>query len=307
MTTAIEEAGSNLVARELVDRAQRDPDEVGLLRVFTKRDAQLKTLYLLRDVDKPLGIALNEVEASLFLTRQRIVGGMVFREVDQLLVHDIAHEADAVVGVVMIDVAVDLVLVDTLGEQFSDDEEDLRTGTVVGEAARVCHHTTVDGDGKGLTHVREGSQLPDDAEHQLAGAGRLRKRDDDICRDVGIQVVVDEDTTGRTAREGCLHLVDTTGGIEVEAYDEVGNLKQHVTLVTMLVVAHYLLAVRHPRQEVWVLVGHNDSGILATPAQVLSHAQRGTYRITVRTLMTDDQDGLSMSNQLVHLGQLISR
>ena len=73
----------------------------------------------------------------------------------------------------MIDITVYLVFVDTLGEQFADDEEYLRTGTVKGEAARICHHSTIDGNGKGLCQLFESTHLPHNTEHQLTSAGGL--------------------------------------------------------------------------------------------------------------------------------------
>ena len=230
---------------------------------------------------------------------------MVLGQIDQLLVHDIAHKADAVVRIVVIDVAIDLVLVDVLGEQLADDEEYLRTGAIEGEATRIGHHAAIDGNGKGFAKFGKTTQLPHHAEHQLAGAGGLRLRDDEVGINIGLQVMVDEYLAGRTGHQRRLHILDTTGRIEVETDNEVGYLEQHVTLAGMLVVAHYLLAVRQPVQEVGILVGHDNGNILATLTKKLSHAQRRTDSIAIGTLMANHQNGLSSRNQLVHLGQLI--
>ena len=119
MTSTIEEPFGYEVAGEIVDRAQRHPYKVGLLRILAQGDRELKPFDLLGNIDQPLGITLDEVEALLLFARNGIVGGMILRQIDQLLVHDIAHEADAVVGIVVIDVAIDLVLVDMLGEQLA--------------------------------------------------------------------------------------------------------------------------------------------------------------------------------------------
>ena len=80
---------------------------------------------------------------------------MILWQIDQLLVHHIAHQADAVLTVVMIDIAVDLILVDVLREQLADDGEDHRTAGVVGEPTRIRHHATIDGGRKLLAHLGE--------------------------------------------------------------------------------------------------------------------------------------------------------
>ena len=205
----------------------------------------------------------------------------------------------------MIDVAIDLVLVDVLGEQLADDEEYLRTGTIEGEATRIGHHAAIDRNGKGFAKFGKTTQLPHHAEHQLAGAGGLGLRDDEVSIDIGLQVMVDEYLAGRTGHQRRLHILDTTGRIEVETDNEVGYLEQHVALVGMLVVAHYLLAVGQPVKEVGILVGHDNGNILATQTKILSHAQRRADSIAIGTLMANHKDGLSSRNQLVHLGQLI--
>ena len=68
----------------------------------------------------------------------------------------------------MVDVAVYLVLVDALGEQLRDDVVDVTVGGVIGEAARIGHHTTVNGNGEMLAQFIEESHLPHHAEHQFA-------------------------------------------------------------------------------------------------------------------------------------------
>ena len=64
---------------------------------------------------------------------------------DKLVAQHIAHEAQPVLAVVVIDVAVDLVLVDALGQQLADDEVDVWLRRVIGEAARIGHHATIHG------------------------------------------------------------------------------------------------------------------------------------------------------------------
>ena len=97
----------------------------------------------------------------------------------------------------MIDVAIDPVLVDVRGEQFTDDEKNLRVGGVEGEAACVCHHTAVDGCSKLLGHLLEAVELPDDAEDEFTGAGCLRTGDGQYGRHIRVEVVVDEYAWGR--------------------------------------------------------------------------------------------------------------
>ena len=157
MSAAIEETGCHLVAGEVIDRAERHPHQVLLLRILAQGYAELEALDLLGDVDQTLGVALDEMEALEVVAAQGEIGRMTGCVVHQLLVHDIAHEADAVFGVVVIDVAVDLILVDMLGEQLSDDEEDVGVGGVEGEATGIGHHAAIDGDGEVLVGLRKQS------------------------------------------------------------------------------------------------------------------------------------------------------
>ena len=90
---------------------------------------------------------------------------MVLRQIDQLLVHHVAHQPDAAFRIVMVDVTIDAILVDMFGEQLRDDEEDFRAGAVEGEAAGIGHHTAVDRDGEVLRLLLKGPHLPYDAEH----------------------------------------------------------------------------------------------------------------------------------------------
>ena len=92
----------------------------------------------------------------------------------------------------MIDVAVDLVLVDALGEQLADDEKDLRTAGVVGETARIGHHAAIDGNGELLGEGGEGPHLPNEAEHEFAGAAGFGFGDDEVGRHIGVEMMVDE-------------------------------------------------------------------------------------------------------------------
>ena len=79
----------------------------------------------------------------------------------------VAYHAQPVHGVVVIDVAVYLVLVDTLRQQLADDEEDVRVAGVKRESARIRHHATIDGPREVLTQLVEEPHLPHHAEHQF--------------------------------------------------------------------------------------------------------------------------------------------
>ena len=57
----------------------------------------------------------------------------------------------------MVHVAIDLVLVDALGEQFTDNEEDVGIVRIVGKTSRIGHHATVDWYSEGLLQLVEAS------------------------------------------------------------------------------------------------------------------------------------------------------
>ena len=150
-----------------------------------------------------------------------------------------------------------------LGQQQGDDIEDLRPRGSKGEAACIGHHAAIEGDGKVLVQTVEGTHLPDDAEHDLAGAAHLGVGDGQYCRHIRIQVMVDQYPWGLCVEQGLLHLINARWGVVVETEHEVGDLQEHVALLTMLVVADDFLRVRQPQQEVGILVGHDDGYLLA--------------------------------------------
>ena len=229
---------------------------------------------------------------------------MELGQIDEFLVHDVAHQTDAVFGVVVIDVTIDAVFVDVLREQFADDEEDLWASGIERESARICHHATVDGSGEMPAEVFETVELPDDTEHELTGATGLGEGDGEHSGHGGIEMVVDEHLRGQGTDKGCLHLVDATGGVVVETEHEVGNLEEHVALLAMTVVANDLLRVGHPLQEVGILVGHNDGRLLAAHAQIFGPAQTRADGIAIGTLVAGDEYVRATINQRLKLTDL---
>ena len=75
-------------------------------------------LHLQRHVDQSLGIALREVEALEVFARQGEIAGMTAAINHQLPQQHVACETQSVLREVVIDVAVDLVLVDMLRQQL---------------------------------------------------------------------------------------------------------------------------------------------------------------------------------------------
>ena len=161
-----------------------------------------------------------------------------------------------------------------LGEQLADDEVDLRARTIVGKAASIGHHAAIYRHSKRLVELIEIAHLPNDTEHQFAGARCIRMRDYQAGIYIWLEMMVDEYLTSRTVYKRLLHLVDTAGGVEVETEHQIGYLEQHVALIRVLVVTYYLICIGQPLEKVRILVGHHHCGILATLAQELSPSQR---------------------------------
>ena len=133
------------------------------------------------------------MEAAKVIAGEGEIAGVATGIDDQPLVQHIAHQPQAVLGEGVVDVAVNLVLVDALGEQLRDNEEDVGVAAVVGEAARVGHHAAVDGHGEVLAQLLEASQLPGKSENQLAGTAGLGPRDSDKRLHVWVEMMVYED------------------------------------------------------------------------------------------------------------------
>ena len=111
----------------------------------------------------------NEVEALHVSPCDGEIAGVTCAVDDEALIHDEARQAQAVLREVVIDVAVNLVLVDMLGKQLRDDEVDVARVAVVCESACVGHHAAINRHGKMLRQLVETAELPDDAEDKLAG------------------------------------------------------------------------------------------------------------------------------------------
>ena len=199
----------------------------------------------------------------------------------------------------MVDVAIDAVLVDAFREQLGDDKVNLRTRRCEGEAACIGHHTTIDGDGEVFALFLELSELPHDAKHDFAGATGFRVRDGELSRHIRVEMMVDEHNHARSSEQGGLHLIDTTGRVEVETEHEIGNLQEQVALFAMFVVADDLLGIRQPLEKVGKLVGNDDRRFLALATEEFCPSETRSDSIAVRAAMAGDDDVLTGFNQSI--------
>ena len=74
-----------------------------------------------------------------------------------------------------------------------------------------------------------------------------------------------------------------------------------VAALTVLVVTDNLLRVGQPLQEVGILVGHYNLGLLAHETQTGTPSQHRADGIAVGAAMTDAQDGFCMKNKRTKL------
>ena len=95
MSSTIEEACSDLVTGEVVDRAQTDPYHL-FLGILTQRDAQLETFNLKGHIDQSFSIALDEMETFLIFPIQGIECRMPFLIDDHTVTEHVSHHAQAV-------------------------------------------------------------------------------------------------------------------------------------------------------------------------------------------------------------------
>ena len=96
---------------------------------------------------------------------QRIEGSVALVVHHQFMTQHISHQSHAVLAVVMIHVAVYLVLVNTFGQQLTDDKEYLGARRVKRKAARISHHSAIDGNGEMLALALVEPHLPYQSEH----------------------------------------------------------------------------------------------------------------------------------------------
>ena len=252
---------------------------------------------MLRDVDKPLGIAFDKVETLLFFLGDGVERGMILRQIDQLLIHDEAHKTKAVLGIVVVNIAIDTILVNALGEQLGDDEKDLRTCGGEDKASCISHHAAVDGDGEMLALIVKLAKLPHDAEDYFAGAAGLGVGDGELRRHIRVEVMVDQHNDTWSPEQGRFHLVNTARRVEIKTEHEVSYLQVQVAALAMLVVTDNFLCVGQPVEEVGKLIGHNDDGVLAHGTEKLRPCETRADGIAVRTAVAGDDDVLAGFNQ----------
>ena len=181
MSASIEEFFRQFVGGKIVDTAHRHADFVHF-RVFTQTNAQAHAFHFQWFVDQSLGIAANIVELLHVLARDGEKPGFVLVEETQTLSQYIREEAQTVFRPRIIDISVDLILVNSFGEQVGDDDKNLRIVRRIGKTTRVGHHTTIDARRGIARKFIESPKLENEFEHQLASARRLRARNDEVSR-----------------------------------------------------------------------------------------------------------------------------
>ena len=174
MTASVEEAGCHLVAGKIVDGTERYKYEVVAFGVLAERYGKAHVLDLQRHVDETLAVALGVLETLKVVARECEIGGVEVVNNVHLLVENITLKTQAMFAENVIDVTIYSVLVDALGEELADDEENLRRIAGKGEASSVGHHATIDRNGKLAVELREKSKLPDKTEHHLARGAERR-------------------------------------------------------------------------------------------------------------------------------------
>ena len=145
MTAAVEEFLRHLVARKVVNRAQTDPHNIVASVVLAQRYGQSHALDAQRFVDESLHIALDKVKTLHVMTRYGEVGSVHTSPHIHLLRDEIPPQPHGPLAVIVEHIAVYLVLVDAFSKQLTDNEEYLWRVGIVGETARICHHTAIYG------------------------------------------------------------------------------------------------------------------------------------------------------------------
>ena len=225
MPATMEELLCHLVTGEVVDRAKAHQYQIVALSIYTQGNGQLVPLDAKRIVDKTFEVALDEMKTLHVSACHTVIRGMQPVYDTEALIHGIATEAYGREATIVEDIAIDLVFIYALGEQLTDYEIDGGISGVVGEAASVGHHSAIHTCSPLAIHLFETTQLPDDAEHQLAGTAHMWMRNLEIDIHTGCQMVVDHHLAGTAAFKHILHLVETARAIEIETEHEVGFIE----------------------------------------------------------------------------------
>ena len=116
------------------------------------------------------------------LARNGEKSGFVLVEETQTLCQYIREEAQTVFRPRVIHIAVDLILVNSFGEQVGDDDKNLRIVRRIGKTTRVGHHPTIDARRGIARKFIESPELENEFEHQFASTRRFWVRNDEVSR-----------------------------------------------------------------------------------------------------------------------------
>ena len=168
MSATIEECGSHLGAVEIIHRPETHPNGIILVGILAQGNREACALDLQRHIDESLSIALDIIEALEVVACESEEGCMSSCIIFHLLIEHIAPKSQLALAGNVIDIAINLVLVDTLGEQLTDYEEYLRTCGVECKSTCVGHHSAIARHCKMMSKPFESSQLPYESEDEFA-------------------------------------------------------------------------------------------------------------------------------------------
>ena len=285
MAAAVEKFAGHLVAGEVVHGAQAHTYDI-LFRVFAQGDAEAHSFHLKGHIDQSLRVAAYVLQVFEFLASEGEDAGSVVLVEFQLFVEHVANDAQSALLARPIDVAINLVLVDTLAQEHADEEVDFGVVGVVGKASRVGHHACVERGGCFCWHIIEGAERINESEHHFAGRTHLGVRNHHFAHGFCAQVVVDDEQFGLCAFHHCRHLLDASQFAEVEAADEVCVTQSLGHALVLEGVEKDLARAWQPCEEIGEGIGHDDSDLFAQVLEICSPSKCGSNGIAIRPIMS---------------------
>ena len=216
-----------------------------------------------RYIHQSFQIALDEIIFLQFLTGNGIITGMKRLDDLQLLVHQMTTEADSRHTGIIEYVAIDLILVDALGQELADDVIDVRTRRIISKSTGIGHHAAVNAGSPGLVQLREAAQLPYQPEHQLAGTAGMWLGNHQLSLQIRSQMMVYYNALRLAVSKYMIHFIKTSCAAKVNTEHEISLIKYLLHLLGMLIISYYVNTTRQPGNTIRYHIRYTNHWLLA--------------------------------------------
>ena len=160
-------------------------------------------------------------------------------------------------------VAIDLILIDSLGQQLADDIIDVRIRRIISKSTGIGHHTAINAGCPGLIQLRETTQLPYQSEHQFAGTAGMWLGNHQLSLQIRSQMMVYYNALRLAVSKYMIHFIKTSCAAKVYTEHEISLIKCLLHLLGMLIISYYVNTTRQPGNTIRYHIRYTNYWLLA--------------------------------------------